>query len=487
MAKWIKYLVCLISLINFQNTSGNTFSTKLNYKVNQFDPIKIDDGWSIQVAFQVYRKLFKINNSGEVVPDLATSYSRKENLHEICIRNDAYFSEGSKITIDDVIYSIERAANPHKNQLTSFYFSRIKGYKNCKTNELLCSELEIKKINNSCLRIVTDYGAGSFFKILTSVSGSVLKKGSMPTTENLRLISFSGEYYIKKIDSKSIFLEKNLYSNKKTKFNSVNFYFDEQGSTLDTLKKDNFVKYNFDVSNSEIDKKEIFAKSVSTNYFFLVSKKRNIKERTTISNALRCLADKEMIRDLYGHSMQVTHSFFPSKLFFTVDKNLIDDSNCESRKSEVFETVYIAKEMVNSEKLAKKLNELSIVKNLGLKFSLVDFNTMYGEYLSGNNKKTILMGMIPGYLDIEYYLLEWFHESSPVKLISNSQSEVDEFLELTDRKKKLHVLKKIITNLKSQKIILPFLEEVVLFSKKDIDQMNIFSHWGEYSMNISEY
>lgn len=62
----------------------------------------------------IYSGLLKVSNSGELVTDIAKSYNISEDglVYTFVIRDDIYFHDGKKLTVDDVIFTIEKAQDP---------------------------------------------------------------------------------------------------------------------------------------------------------------------------------------------------------------------------------------------------------------------------------------------------------------------------------------------------------------------------------------
>ncbi len=61
----------------------------------------------------IYSGLTKIDQDGNIVPDLAESFSVSEDgLSYVFILKDAYFHDGTKVTPDDIIFTIEKAQDP---------------------------------------------------------------------------------------------------------------------------------------------------------------------------------------------------------------------------------------------------------------------------------------------------------------------------------------------------------------------------------------
>ncbi len=62
----------------------------------------------------IYSGLTRISPSGEIIPDLASSYEVSEDGLEYVfkIRKDAVFHDGTPVTADDVVFTIEKAKDP---------------------------------------------------------------------------------------------------------------------------------------------------------------------------------------------------------------------------------------------------------------------------------------------------------------------------------------------------------------------------------------
>ena len=87
-------------------------------EIKTLDPQKATDSVSRSIIKLINQTLVYIDNEGNIVPELAqeiTKVSPKETL--IKIKNDIKFSNGETLTIDDVLFSLERAkASPKMSQ-----------------------------------------------------------------------------------------------------------------------------------------------------------------------------------------------------------------------------------------------------------------------------------------------------------------------------------------------------------------------------------
>ncbi len=62
----------------------------------------------------VYSGLLRADSRGELILDLAESYDISEDglVYTVKLKDDVYFHDGVKVTVDDIIYTIERAQDP---------------------------------------------------------------------------------------------------------------------------------------------------------------------------------------------------------------------------------------------------------------------------------------------------------------------------------------------------------------------------------------
>ncbi len=78
--------------------------------VGTIDPAKITDYTEYMAAVNLYDGLVTVDAAGQIVPQLAESWevSDDSTVFTFTIRGDAVFSDGSPVTAEDVVYSMER-------------------------------------------------------------------------------------------------------------------------------------------------------------------------------------------------------------------------------------------------------------------------------------------------------------------------------------------------------------------------------------------
>ena len=67
--------------------------------------------------------LVGFSNDGEIIPTVASSWEDEDaTVWKFTIRDNVYFSDGTLLTADDVVYSIENAMDPEKSPGVAIYF-----------------------------------------------------------------------------------------------------------------------------------------------------------------------------------------------------------------------------------------------------------------------------------------------------------------------------------------------------------------------------
>ena len=173
-------------------------------EIKTLDPQKATDSVSRSIIKLINHTLVYIDNEGNIVPELAqeiTKVSPKETL--IKIKNDIKFSNGETLTIDDVLFSLERAkASPKMSQ------------------DLYMIE-SFEKVDDRTLKINTLYDAGNLLHKLASGGVAIINKKAFEKDENN--IVGTGMFKLKEwVAGEKLVLERNEF-------------FKDSKSNIDTL------------------------------------------------------------------------------------------------------------------------------------------------------------------------------------------------------------------------------------------------------------
>jgi oligopeptide transport system substrate-binding protein len=131
-------LLCLVAIIvaGCGGSSGNTtnnskpskapvsqqiyrYGDALGTDISSFDPAQATDQPSLEAITMVFTGLVQLNDQLQVQPQLAESYTVSANglTWTFQLRSNLKFSDGSPLTSQDVVYSIDRALSPQISSL----------------------------------------------------------------------------------------------------------------------------------------------------------------------------------------------------------------------------------------------------------------------------------------------------------------------------------------------------------------------------------
>ncbi len=117
------------------------------------NPILAANDVDLSLSHLIFSGLLKYNKDLELKPDLVESLSSSEDQKEytFCLRQNIFWHDGEKLTVDDVIFTYELIKNPDfKNPFSE----RLK-------------ELNLSKLNENCLKFNLEKKSNSFLSLLT--------------------------------------------------------------------------------------------------------------------------------------------------------------------------------------------------------------------------------------------------------------------------------------------------------------------------------
>lgn len=124
--KALRLIVIVISLFILTVPMAAASEKVLNIAVqadpDSFDPTRSVAAATVEIAFNIYEGLVKANEYGELEAALATHWEidPSQTVYTFYLR-DAYFHNGQKVTVDDVVNAINRARDPQIGQKAGEY------------------------------------------------------------------------------------------------------------------------------------------------------------------------------------------------------------------------------------------------------------------------------------------------------------------------------------------------------------------------------
>ncbi len=115
-----------------KSDSGPFFDTlllRLNSNPTTLDPALITDVTGGNISAKLFNGLIRFNGKLDLVPDIAESWSlsRDRLTYTFHLRRNVSFSNGRKVTADDVRYSFERVLSPATKAPLTWVLDRIEG------------------------------------------------------------------------------------------------------------------------------------------------------------------------------------------------------------------------------------------------------------------------------------------------------------------------------------------------------------------------
>ena len=198
------YLIVIIVLIvcsgkeddkkeTIQNKEEKTITIAEKAEIKTLDPQKTVDSASLSVIQMINQKLFKIDNDGNIIPEIAEEVTKVDTKTTLIkIKKDLFFSNGEPVTVDDVLFSLNRAKeSPRMTQ--DFYMIE-----------------SFEKVDDATIKVKTFYEAGNLLHKLASMGASIMNKKALEENENN--IIGSGMFKLKEwVAGDRIVLERNEY------------------------------------------------------------------------------------------------------------------------------------------------------------------------------------------------------------------------------------------------------------------------------------
>ena len=129
-------LLCAIAVLTLvftgcsrSKSKGVTFTVALSEDIRAVDAGVAWNYVTNQVTNQITEGLVTLDENNNIVPELARSWRQLDDLTYVYdVRDDIVFSDGSKMTMDDVLFSFERSRNPDGGTYFSDFFNDVESF-----------------------------------------------------------------------------------------------------------------------------------------------------------------------------------------------------------------------------------------------------------------------------------------------------------------------------------------------------------------------
>jgi peptide/nickel transport system substrate-binding protein/oligopeptide transport system substrate-binding protein len=150
---------------------------RLNSNPTTLDPALITDVQGGGIAAKLFNGLIRFNDNLDIVPDIARSWtlSRDQVTYTFRLRRDIRFSNGRRITAQDVKYSFERVLTPVTRAPLTWVFDKIEGARDFMAGKTSAVS-GISAVNDHTLVIRLERPFGPFLSLLAMTTAYVVPR-----------------------------------------------------------------------------------------------------------------------------------------------------------------------------------------------------------------------------------------------------------------------------------------------------------------------
>lgn len=322
---------------------------------SSLDSIDISNMSGYGSTGNIFESLYRLGKNGSITPGLAksTKVSKDGKTYTFTIRN-AKWSDGSKITAQDFVYSWKRTVTPATKSQYAYLFSGVKNADEIVAGKKSPSTLGVKAQGEHTFIVTLDKPITYFKKLMTyplfgPISEKAVKKWGSKYATKAQYMLYSGPFkltgwtgtnnswqFVKNNqywDKKAVHLQKINYTVNESTTTTLNL-FQEKKLDLTQLASEQvknmksssnyttypysitaFLVYNFQDSNATI-KKAL----------------NNAKIRQAISLSINC---KTLVKNVIGDASTVSKTFVPQDLVkdAKTGKDFADESTVKNSTS----------------------------------------------------------------------------------------------------------------------------------------------------------
>ncbi|RRD39702.1 peptide ABC transporter substrate-binding protein [Leptotrichia sp. OH3620_COT-345] len=211
---------------------------------NTLDPHLFTEMIAVQIDSGIYEGLLILDKKGNYTGGVAESFTEVDNKITFKLRENAKWSDGSKITANDFVFAFKRVLNPETAAQFSEMLFPIKNAEKYYEGKVEEKDLGIKALDNKTLEIELENPVPYFKYILTLPIAVPLKeefyksKGDRYAVK-LEGFLFNGAYKITGLKEDEILLEKNenYWNSKNIKIPKIKYIVSRDFRVVDNLIK----------------------------------------------------------------------------------------------------------------------------------------------------------------------------------------------------------------------------------------------------------
>ena len=156
------------------------FGFFLNNEPGTLDPWVNNNGEASQVIAALHEPMLRRDGDGNWAPGLMTDYQMNEDhtVHTLTLREGAKWSDGTDITVDDIVYSYQRALDPELGSSIAYRYFPILNAEAFYMGEATAEELGVKAVDDKTIEITTTEPCDFFVDMMMSAGFAPVQKAA---------------------------------------------------------------------------------------------------------------------------------------------------------------------------------------------------------------------------------------------------------------------------------------------------------------------
>ena len=278
------------------------------------DPIYAYLNYEIEFMQDLYAGLIVQDQYGHAISGLCSSWEKTADglTYRFHLRDDAFFSNGQPITVDDVVYSFQRPINP-QNAVVSFVdlLFPIKNAKKIYSGQMSdLNQLGVYAEDEKTIIIQLEHPKPFFIEDLKHTIFSIVPKSIIETHGKkwtmIENIATSGAYIIDEWQKEEfIHLHKNefYFDKKQVDIGHVTYHFIADSNTALRLFRAGDVDFTNQIPFGKIKwlkenySNELFFNPMFVNYFYAFNMDKGPFQDKRVREAISLVVDRQSISD----------------------------------------------------------------------------------------------------------------------------------------------------------------------------------------------
>ncbi len=156
------------------------FGFFLNNEPGTLDPWVNNNGEASQVIAALHEPMLRRDSEGNWAPGLMSDYQANEDhtVHTLTLQEGAKWSDGTDITVEDIVYSYQRALNPDLGSSIAYRYFPILNAEAFYKGEVGAEELGVKAVDDKTIEITTTEPCDFFVDMMMSSGFAPVQKAA---------------------------------------------------------------------------------------------------------------------------------------------------------------------------------------------------------------------------------------------------------------------------------------------------------------------